>query len=167
MLPYLANYRLEEHQKPIASTHEPRYHLWFLKNKVKTEFWFDKKDIGVNYRELLGRCGVPAEVMEAHPAASGENFRCFFLHLGLATGLNPFLLQACFRREARRQLRDSQDAIQAAVRAAEVAPRDNEEQVREARRLEEIATEMVLATPDYLFEPVVKRDDYVDIEVSE
>jgi hypothetical protein len=42
----------------------------------------------------------------AESSAAKETFRCFFLHLGVATGIHPFALQEVFRRHCRR-LRDA------------------------------------------------------------
>ena len=143
--------------------------MWFSNPNYRfgerSFFYFSKKDVGVSYTELLRKCGVPEEVIVAHPAATFETNRCFFLHLGLATGLNPFLLQACFRREARRLLDESSARIAEAVAAAEAAPNDTLEQEEQRRKLEEHATGLVLASPNYLFEPVVQNHDFIDMEV--
>ena len=70
-------------------------------------FELEVRDVGASFKSLWERCGVPLCTLSAHARAAREANRCFFLHLGLATGLNPMLLQAFFRREARldRELR--------------------------------------------------------------
>ena len=159
LLPYLQCSLLPEHVPPTWGTQEQQdYHLWFkIDGRTKTEFHFLQQDIGLSYRLLLQKSGVPADVLDAHPAAVGESNRCFFLHLGLATGLNPFVMQACFRRAARTLLQENSAALAAAVAAAEAAPGNS--------ALEERATELALSAPDYLFEPVLRRSEYVEFDM--
>ena len=97
--PTLSTQLMPEHIPP----HTPLAYYLSFNNK---KFWFDQRDIGVCFRELLSLCGVAEAVLDAgaHAAAVNEPNRCFFLHLGLAAALNPYALQACYRREAHRLL---------------------------------------------------------------
>ena len=159
LLPHLHYILLPDHVPAMWGTKSyQEYNLWFkLDGKNKTEFHFFQQDIGLSYRPLLEKCGVPEDALDDHPAVLKEMNRCFFLHLGMATRLNPFVLQACFRRAARRLLQDTSVALAAAVAEAEAHPGNKE--------MEERATELALSAPDYLFEPVLKRSEYVDFDV--
>ena len=158
----------KKHWPPVRDSRPANYRLWFKVGAGTSEFWFDQKDIGVSYRDLLSLCGVPAEVLTdplRGKVCAEESNRCFFLHLGLATGLNPFLLQACFRRESRRLLRESACTLEAAQKAYERAPKDTDPQIADANRLADVASSLAMASPDYLFEPVIQKSSLVDLEV--
>ena len=157
-----------KHCPSVRDSRPANYRLWFKVGAGTSEFWFDQKDIGVNYRDLLTLCGVPSEVLGdplSGLVCAEETNRCFFLHLGLATGLNPFLLQACFRRESRRLLRESTCSLEAAQKAYERAPKKTDAEITEANRLADVASRLAMASPDYLFEPVIRRSSLVDLEV--
>jgi len=169
---YLSPQLQDDHRPPPSDDSTDNYHFYFYRNNQIEYFYFDQKDIGVSYRELLLRCGVPSELLDSHPSAASETNRCFFLHLGLATGLNPFLLQRCFRREARRLLSENQETIQQAVAEAEAAlaaelatENPSAADVAARQALEDRATQLVLSTPDYLYEPVLRCSEYVDMDV--
>lgn len=161
----------------LAGAHVPRihdptpknYYLFFTEDGVRKEFYFDNRDIGLKFGELYAHCGVPAAVLEEHPRVVRETNRCFFLHLGLATGLNPFKLQACFRSEARRQrgaaVANLEAQINAAVAAAEAAPNSTPEERLAQQALEEEATRLFLESPTDLFDSVLQEGAMVDMEV--
>jgi len=161
---------LESHQVPPLRDPLPRnYHLFFSEKvrgrEERKRFWFDEKDIGMKFRPLLTQCNVPPQVLKEHAAAADEINRCLFLHLGLATDLNPFMLQACFRREARRQLSEGQEGIAAALLAAEQAPSRTDAERKEMQRLADIASALMIETADYLLEPVLERGEMVEVDI--
>ena len=66
---------------------------------------FPRHDYHVNYTAVLR--GVPPQLQMAKSAI--ETNRCFFLHLGIAISIHPFLLQCAFRHFAQRLLNDKTD----------------------------------------------------------
>ena len=167
--PFLETALADAHVPPIADPTPKNYYLFFTEDGVRKEFYFDNRDIGLKFGELYSHCGVPAEVLEQHPRVVRETNRCFFLHLGLATGLNPFKLQACFRREARRlrgaAVADLEAQINAAVAAAEAAPNSTPEERLAQQALEEEATRLFLESPTDLFDSVLQEGAMVDMEI--
>jgi hypothetical protein len=137
----------------------PEYTLWFETKGKRQTFYFDETDYGMHFRQALEAQGVPEETLQRCAAAVWEANRCSFLHVGFATGIHPFSLQACYRRESRRRIAASEEALAAAVTAAEENPGNT--------LLEEAATMLMLSDPVYLYEPVLRRGDMIDIDVLE
>jgi hypothetical protein len=75
---------------------EMRDPLRMVFGKEDPVFQWDRYDYGVSFLPFLP--GLPPSV-SINPAACETN-RCFFLHLGLATGVHPYALQFAFRARA-------------------------------------------------------------------
>lgn len=84
----------------------------FLMTLGTEKLTLERRDIGASFsQKLWDRCGIADDVLRAHRRVVQEPNRCFFNHMGLALGINPFLMQACFRREAKRQLDLNREAL--------------------------------------------------------
>jgi hypothetical protein len=75
------------------------------KEKLVMGLSFQQLDYSISFTPFLLRIpNFPESLAES--SAAKETFRCFFLHLGVATGIHPFALQEVFRRHCRR-IRDA------------------------------------------------------------
>jgi hypothetical protein len=68
------------------------------RGKKKHEVIFDEIDYGISFAPFCVQEFLPSQSAEDHTmlmetAAICENFRCFFLHLGVELGVHPFALQ--------------------------------------------------------------------------